>query len=283
MGLLKKLKLTIIFFTIFPVKTEIESYDEIAEGLWLSPVVGWILGLILSGIALILFRFLPDLLVGFLILGLIIYLTGAHHVDGLLDFGDGIMARKTPEEKIAVMHDVSVGAGGFSLGLIVLIITGISIAFSKSMIITSLIIAEISAKNAMVAACSLGKSAGTKMATPFIEKNKCKHLGLSLIISGIFVLLTVFISFIYSSLLVNFSILTNFLISINEVLVWDYYKIAIFILVFLISTFVPVILMLRIANKNFNGLTGDCLGALNEITRAFSLVILLLFNSLTLI
>lgn len=283
MGLIRRIKLNFLFFTKIPVKVEVKSYDEIAETLWLSPLVGWILGIICSGISLIFFNFLPDLLVGFLILGIITFLTGAHHLDGLLDFGDGLMFQGNAEKKIDVMHDVSIGAGGFSLGLFILISTGITIAFLKNNIILALTISEICAKNAIVIACSLGKSANTKMATPFIEKNSPKQLVHALITSCLFVFLTIVINTIYTLIFSNIAELSIIIIPVDEVQIWDYKCVIFLFVIFFLSSIIPSLLIIRIANKNFNGLTGDCLGALNEITRLFSLIFFLFFSSLTLI
>ena len=41
-----------------------------------------------------------------------------------------------------------------------------------------------------------------------------------------------------------------------------------------------MIIILKISNKNFNGLTGDCIGALNDITRLFVLILGLIINSI---
>ena len=62
--------------------------------------------------------FLPDIVAGALVFALLLWMTGLHHTDGLLDFGDGVMAHGTPEHKIDVMHDQLTGAGGLSLGIL---------------------------------------------------------------------------------------------------------------------------------------------------------------------
>ena len=54
-------------------------------------------------------------------------MTGLHHTDGLLDFGDGVMAHGTPEHKIDVMHDQLTGAGGLSLGILTMLITALAV------------------------------------------------------------------------------------------------------------------------------------------------------------
>ena len=70
--------------------------------------------------------FLPAIVVGALVLALLLWMTGLHHTDGLLDFGDGVMAHGTPEHKIEVMHDQLTGAGGLSLGIMTMLITALA-------------------------------------------------------------------------------------------------------------------------------------------------------------
>ncbi|MHA1689583.1 MAG: adenosylcobinamide-GDP ribazoletransferase [Promethearchaeota archaeon] len=282
-NIITKIKYNFFFLTKIPVKVEINSYEEVASAFWLSPFIGWILGLIGSMTALFLFKFLPELVVGFIILGILIYFTGAHHLDGLIDFGDGIMTRGTVVRKIQVMHDVSIGAGGFSLGFIILSLTGLSIAFSKSHVIVSLLISEVCAKFSMVSACSLGKSADTEMVRPFMEKNSIKQFIYSFILTCVLMYLTIILNSIYSFMTNNISALSTFLISIKSFSIFNYYFILSVFFIAFISTFLPFLLITRIVYKNFNGFTGDCMGALNEFTRLFCLIFFLIFYSLNLI
>ena len=72
--------------------------------------------------------FLPSLVVGALALALLLWMTGLHHTDGLLDFGDGVMVHGTPEHKIEVMHDQLTGAGAIGLALMTYIVTAFAFA-----------------------------------------------------------------------------------------------------------------------------------------------------------
>ncbi len=81
LNLLKDIKNCIGFLTRLPVQSSITSYDDLAKKMWLFPIVGFIIGIISSSMALLLFKFLPSLLAGFIILGLLMFLTGGHHTD----------------------------------------------------------------------------------------------------------------------------------------------------------------------------------------------------------
>lgn len=48
-----------------------------------------------------------------------IWFTGFHHLDGLIDFGDGMMVHGSPEKKIAVTRDKRIGTGGVAYLLMV--------------------------------------------------------------------------------------------------------------------------------------------------------------------
>jgi len=283
MTLLKDIKNCIAFLTRIPISKEVNIFKEVAPKIWLFPIVGLILGLFSSLISLILFRFLPIFLVGFIILGFSLFMTGAHHADGLFDFGDGLMVMGSPERKISVMHDVAIGAGGLTLGLIILSLIGLSLSYSINYIIIALILSEISAKFNMVAACSIGRSAKTKMADVFISLTKKKHMIFSLSLSVMLILISIFISTIYSNIYYSVPFMGFLFSSINMISLLNPIQLMVIISVFLIGTLLPLIFVLKLSNKNFNGLTGDCLGALNEITRLFVLILLVVANNLRLI
>src|SRR4030065_727066 len=95
--------------------------------------------------------FLPSLVVGRLALGALLLLTGLHHTDGLLDFGDGVMAHGSAERKIEIMHDQLTGAGGLTLGMMTLLITTLALAqMNAGIIIQPVVIVEVAAKLSMV-------------------------------------------------------------------------------------------------------------------------------------
>ncbi|MFX1392550.1 MAG: adenosylcobinamide-GDP ribazoletransferase [Promethearchaeota archaeon] len=283
MTILKDIKNCFSFLTRFPVSKDIDIYKDLALKIWLFPIVGLVIGLIVSFVSLILFKFLPFLLVGFIILGLLLLMTGAHHTDGLIDFGDGLMAMGTSDHKIKVMHDVAIGAGGFTLGLIILSSTAITISYSMNFIIIALVISEVGAKFGMVAACSIGKSANTKTATTFINSNKKKHMFISLILSLALIYFTIIIIALFNSLYNHISYFKLLFIPINNVSPCNFIQILIYFIIFIVGSFLPLIIVLKLSYKNFNGLTGDCIGALNDITRLFILILIFILETLAIL
>jgi adenosylcobinamide-GDP ribazoletransferase len=110
--MIKKLKNLLSFLTVIPIKMDKDILSDCAKGMFLFPLIGAFIGLIAGVFGWVAFQFLPNLVAGVLVLGLLLIITGLHHTDGLLDFGDGIMAHGSPERKIEIMHDQLTGAGG---------------------------------------------------------------------------------------------------------------------------------------------------------------------------
>ncbi len=111
------------FLTILPAPARRET-DEVVIGqsLIYFPLVGLLLGAILLGLHFLLSLALPALLVNAAIVVALIILTGAHHIDGLMDTCDGVIAGKTREERLAMMSDKRTGtfaiAGAISIILL---------------------------------------------------------------------------------------------------------------------------------------------------------------------
>jgi len=55
------------------------------------------------------------------VLAIWVVISGALHLDGLLDAFDGILGGFTPEKRLEIMHDERVGAFGLSAGVILLL------------------------------------------------------------------------------------------------------------------------------------------------------------------
>ena len=120
LSILRGLKNSFAFLTIFPVGMDRDGVAQAASYMPLFPLIGAATGLVAGAVVWILQLILPQLVAGTIGLGILILVNGAQHVDGLLDFGDGIMFHGSPSGKLRVMRDPATGAGGFSLGLIIL-------------------------------------------------------------------------------------------------------------------------------------------------------------------
>jgi adenosylcobinamide-GDP ribazoletransferase len=102
---------------------------EFARHIWLYPLAGYVVG----GIAAIAaYLIAPRLLAAAVSLSIALLVTGLHHLDGLLDFGDGLMAHGTRENRVAALTDRSIGAGGVGLGMTVTLVTFAALTSASS-------------------------------------------------------------------------------------------------------------------------------------------------------
>ncbi|MEM3531395.1 MAG: adenosylcobinamide-GDP ribazoletransferase [Nitrososphaerales archaeon] len=255
MGIIRGLKSIIAFLTIIPIKND-SSLEDMGKYMPLFPLVGLLIGFLSGIFSWFLLNLIPRLIVGILTLGFILLITGLHHTDGLLDFGDGIMYQGPPDKKIEVMHDKQTGAGGLSFGLIVLMSTALSISFlTKDNIIQCLILAEVSAKLAMVIIAWTGKSAHKGLGTYCVDAMHGNYRILRLIVSLAICFIVVII----------FMLINGFLMLIIGSIV-------------IISAIIVSLILVLISNRHFNGVTGDVFGAANEITRMTSLIMILVIS-----
>jgi adenosylcobinamide-GDP ribazoletransferase len=243
----KEIKNLIAFLTIIPVGMDSDCLTDAANYMYLFPAVGALIGLLAGLWAWLLSHVLSALIVGILTLGFILLITGLHHTDGLLDFGDGIMYQGPAERKIEIMHDRQTGAGGFVLGLVTILTTTFCIAqLNRNFIIQSLIVSEVSAKLAMVIMAWAGRSAHKGMNTYFVDAMHGRYRSLRLIVA----------------LLIAFGIALSLLSVVGFAAVMSGLAVALVLIV--------------ISNRHFKGVTGDVFGAGNELARLGSLIAILL-------
>ncbi len=246
MSLLSGLKNALAFLTVVPVGMDEDGIIQASEYMPSFPIIGAMIGLAAGILVWALHGFLPSLIVGMLGMGFILLLTGVHHTDGLLDFGDAVMFRGSPEDKIRVMHDQHTGAGGLSLAVMVLLTTASSIAaLDRSIVIQSLTASEASAKFAMVFQAWAGKSAREGLNTPFVQAmhGRWRHVRLAAAFGILFAASVIALQVV------------GIVVTLAGVL--------------------TAAVMLMISQRHFGGIAGDVMGATNELARLASLLAVL--------
>ena len=98
------------------------SDEEFGRAVSFFPLVGAIIGGILAGIYYVMVFFFPDFVIAALILGFWLLLTGALHLDGLLDSVDGLLGGYDQDSRLKIMKDQRVGAFGFAAGASLLLL-----------------------------------------------------------------------------------------------------------------------------------------------------------------
>lgn len=244
MGSFRAVQSVLAFLTILPAGRQSHDIHYVARNMYLFPVAGLVIGAIIGAMAFGISPFLHPLLVGLLVTGALVIITGVHHTDALADLADGLMVKGDKEVKHKAMLDPAVGSAGvaalvmYFAGMIVVFQTGFS---SGLAILTGLITAEVIAKYVMVLLANRGLSAWEGFSSPFTAAMKDRR---------------------------KMAAATGMMLAI----VW------------LASSYAGLIalgvslaiagLMKYVSGKSFGGISGDVLGASNETTRLSSLIVL---------
>ena len=237
--MLKEISSVFSFLTIFPSSNA--TLENTAKYMHLFPIVGIVIGLLVGSFGFGLSFLLDPLLVSLLVVASIVIVTGIHHADGLADFADGLMVKGSKDRKLKAMKDISTGSGG--IVAIVLYLVGLIITISLTSgfdLFRAILISEILAKFSMVLMASLGNSASLGSNSPFVKIMKDKKK-----LSAAFIIML-----------------------IPVVVVGETTG-----LVMLGVTVTLTLFLLAISNRSFGGITGDVLGATNELTRLASLIV----------
>lgn len=110
------------FLTVIPVRVKNVNAEAISRSLVYFPVAGLLLGLILSGTSgfLLLLGF-ERFFIDIILVILLVVLTGGIHLDGLADTADAFLSRKNKDEMLKIMRDSHIGVMGV-LSLIIVIL-----------------------------------------------------------------------------------------------------------------------------------------------------------------
>ena len=161
----------ISFLTIIPSKNT--DLDTVAKNMHLFPIAGALIGLIIGGAGYGLSLYVQPLIVGLVLTGALVIITGIHHTDALCDFADGMMAKGTKEKKLKAMRDPAVGSAG--VVTVVLYVAGMimSISMMKGFILfEAILVSELMAKFAMTLQANRGSSAWQGLSSPFTQSMK---------------------------------------------------------------------------------------------------------------
>ncbi|MGC8663280.1 MAG: adenosylcobinamide-GDP ribazoletransferase [Thermoplasmata archaeon] len=228
----------ISFFTNIPSKGNLE---KASRETFLLPLIA----LIISFPAAMVFYFLNfiPLIIRAIFAILVIYaINGLLHLDGLADFSDGLMVKGSKEKKIKALKDVNTGIAGLFSVLFVIIVeisSLYSLKISMINVFSFFIVSEFSAKFSML--LGLTNHGGGEGLGALFERNfKSWYLLTAVLISAPFI-------FLFG---------------------YKYF--------FSFSGFIISAIISLICKRNFAMVNGDCLGAMNEISRAITMVFLCL-------
>jgi adenosylcobinamide-GDP ribazoletransferase len=238
------LKALLSFFTVLPVRGA--TLEEAAREIYLLPFIGLITGLP-GAVLLMAARFVPPDVAATLALGAVLLASGLHHADGVLDVGDAIMARGSPDRRREVLRDARVGIGGLGALFLVYAPTVGALAAlcdtSPARAALSLLAGEVAARSTMLLMLAFGEPADPRSSSvPFVRA-----------LSGpqrtpvVVALLTPLPLLLAISALASLAILAVPLVTLGAI---------------------------RISAAKFGGIGGDVVGAAGEVSRAALLVFL---------
>jgi adenosylcobinamide-GDP ribazoletransferase len=254
------------FLTIIPVGGKEDFVFTTAENIWLFPLIGGFIGL-LGALYFVASSYIIQLLLGLvnavialpvsllgklipaaMTIAFLLVLTGLQHFDGLIDLGNAFGLRNVHDRKM-VAHAWTVTYWGAVLALAVEFVAFLGLFFVNPMFVFgAVILAEVSAKLAMVTIVWVGKPTHKGLGSIFLSKAKKKLNAVAYVAAIVIVFAT-------------FAIIGGVFLGLVG------------ILVVLIS--VPVaFVMEKVSEGVFGGVSGDTIGATNEVARAVTLVVL---------
>ena len=228
------------FLTIIPSGSS--DLQTVAKHMYLFPVIGIAIGLLIGAVGWGLSFFLEPLVVGLLVTASLVLITGIHHTDGLSDFADGLMVKGSKEKKLEVMRDPKVGSAGIVAIVFYVAAAVIALSFMKGFeLFYAILIGEVIAKFCMVLSASIGPSAWQGSNSAFIESMKDKK---KLVVAGAITI----------SVIVLFQNNAGF--------------------VALAAAIAVTLVIVGVSKRSFGGISGDIMGAINELARVSSFLVL---------
>lgn len=238
---MKSFLLALQFLTVIPLKVEQIDAKKMVGSLIYFPVVGLLLGLILSGINNILYTLnFAEFPASIVLVVSLIMLTGAIHLDGLSDTFDALSCGKDKQEMLRIMRDPHSGVmGAISVISVLLLKISFLSSINSSLKAASLIMMCVLSRWSLVFAIFLFPYARDE------GKAKIFKQGINFKIFIFATIITLVCAFLIGRLrgALIFAIIAG--------------------CGYLISRFI---------NKKISGFTGDTLGALNELTEVLVLL-----------
>lgn len=237
---MKRFLIALQFLTIFPfnIKGRLEK-EDFGRALIYFPVIGLLLGLCLAA-AVFISRSLPPLAGSVLILMVWIILTGGLHLDGFADTCDGFYGNRAREDVLKIMRDSRIGTmGAVGIAMILLFKFAMLSSIRPEDLWKVLIIATVFARWSQVFACSIsGYARDEGKAKYFVEYAKKADM-----LTGALFVLIINWSLAGMKGIVLFALLTA-----------------------------VIFLFIQYVKRKIGGMTGDTVGAANEIAEAAALL-----------
>jgi adenosylcobinamide-GDP ribazoletransferase len=185
--------------------------------------------------------------VGVVILIVSAFITGALHLDGFADTCDGFYGSKSKEEILEIMRDPRIGVMGVvGITLLLLLKFSLIISIPRDALWRSLVLACCFSRWAQATSCLMPYAHKGGKAGIFIRYARKKDI----VIAGLFTMLV-----------------SGTLFGLRGIVIF-------------FTSLIPTLLFIRYAKAKIGGMTGDTIGAVNEIAEANALLFILTLGSI---
>lgn len=231
--------------------------DHFRRSVVFYPFVGLVIGIIISTAGSILSSIFPAAITGIMIVALWTLLSGALHLDGLMDTADGLLSHRSRERMLEIMKDSRVGAMGVIACVFYLLLKCalvISLLEDKqgSDWLLLLLLIPVWSRSFMVTAIAAWPYARQGQGLGSLYRTVgWKHAIFSVIGA---LLLSAFTLFILGD--------------------WSIAEAGLVLLIAALVTYLTGIGMASVVSRKLGGLTGDVYGALNECIELVLLLVI---------
>jgi len=242
---MRRFILALQFLTVIPFYKKLEVNEEdLGKSALYFPMVGLIIGGCLVCSNLLLSFFLPRSVVDGMLIVILVLITGSIHLDALADTVDGIASGKERNEKLRIMKDGQVGAMGAVAVFLVLMLKYLALAALPEYLKNqSLLLMPVMGRWSQVSVAYFSDYAGIKKGLGF---PMTRH------VTPLIFIFTTIISVLVAAYLFHYR---GFIIAV------------------LVVSF--CLLYSLFFKRALGGVTGDVLGAANEITEVAVLFMIL--------
>jgi adenosylcobinamide-GDP ribazoletransferase len=237
MNIIKRIITAVTFLTIMPLPNNgVIQPKEFGKSMAYFPLVGLLIGALLIGAQMVLIKIFSPLTTTVLLIAFWSCLTGFLHLEGFVDAIDGFSASSNKERILDVMKDHHCGAKGVVAIVFLIIVKIVLLSDIPAYLLTPALVLTPAVSRWVMLAASLCPHASneTGLGKTFVENSGSTEVVIASIILMIAGLSLLRIQFI----------------------------------VLMIPVLILVLLFLSYVIRKINGVTGDILGAMNELTEA---------------
>lgn len=241
---MKRLILMLQFLTKLPLPFKIDAKEEdFSKGIIYFPIVGLVIGALMAGLYIGLSAITNIMIASVLVIVFEIFITGGLHLDGLADSFDGLYSYRDKDRMLEIMKDSRVGTNGVLVLIVNIVLKMVLlISIDPEIVPTLLLLMPVVSRLMVVLLSAISKYARNNGMGGFFIGKTTK---LQLVIT---ITLVLFMHLIYLEGL------------------------------FLLGMIIILTLIYRYhVYSKIDGITGDVLGAVVEMSEVFYLMLYVLF------